>query len=192
MSARLWKDVGRFVKKLDFDGAVTLLEKRLAASKHDRFSGLVGRTFSNKPKKVLSSINGFLSAWCKDFDVKAAHLEMNGFGINYDEWYFCSFGFDTYEPNPKKLLWLGEWKSSGSDDVRLTGLEDIQKDFAWYHENKIWKDKSYSPTYEAANFLVMVRFISLIEQALRSGALAKPVPVLAEAHDFGMLARFEP
>jgi hypothetical protein len=74
--------------------------------------------------------------------------------------------------------------------VTLKGLEAVQGDFEWYHAKEIWKDKKLEQAYELAVLLVMCKYVSLIESAL-AGPRSKPIPVLATAHDFDILGRFE-
>jgi hypothetical protein len=89
------------------------------------------------------------------------------------------------------LEWLCDWQSSDWPQVTLTGLEEVQADFEWYHAQEIWKDKSFEEAYELALLLVMCKYVSLIESALAAGSRSKPIPVLATAHDFDILGRFE-
>ena len=191
MEKDLWKTVGRKFRKSDIDGAIKWLEKLLVKEKVDRFQGLIEKEFSNSPKSILSAINKFIRTSAKEFDVKAIYLEMNGFDINPDRWHFDFFGYEQYDPNPDDLDWLSDWQSEDDPKITLKGLEEVQADFKWYHSQQIWKDKKFKQAYELALLLVMCKFVSLIESALQVGARAKPIPVLATAHDFDIIGRFE-
>lgn len=68
----------------------------------------------------------------------------------------------------------------------------MQTDFDCYHAKEMWNDKKLERAYDLAVLLVMCKFVSLIESALAAGPRSKPVPVLATAHDFDFLGRFEP
>jgi hypothetical protein len=116
---------------------------------------------------------------------------MNGFDINPDRWYFDTFGYTKYSADANDLDWLCEWQSSEWPQVTLTGLEPVQKDFEWYHAKHIWENKEFERAHELAVLLVMCKFVSLIERALASGPRSKAIPVLATAHDFEILGRFE-
>jgi hypothetical protein len=117
---------------------------------------------------------------------------MNGFDINPDRWYFDSFGYSNYVPDAQNLEWLCEWQSADWPQVTLDGLEPVQADFRWYHANEIWKDKEFKRAEEIAVLLVMCKYVALINSVLAAGPRSKPIPVLATAHDFDILARFEP
>ena len=175
----------------DIGGAIKFLEERLAKEKVARFKGLLGKGFINPPKSILSAINKFIDACAKKFAVKAVYLEMNGFDINPDRWYFDSFGYSNYSADPQDLEWLCDWQSPDWPQVTLKGLEDVQADFEWYHAKEIWKDKKFEKAYGFAVLLVMCKYVSLIESALAGGPRLKPIPVLATAHDFDIVGRFE-
>jgi hypothetical protein len=117
---------------------------------------------------------------------------MNGFDINYDRWYFDAFGFTSYGTDPDDLDWLSDWQSGDWPEFTLRGLEEVQKDFKWYHEKAGSRGKQFEKACELAILLVMSKFVSLIQSAISSGKLTKRVPVLATAHDFDVIGRFEP
>lgn len=192
MNIRLWKTVNRRFLSSDIDGAISYLEKHLHNEKTDRFKGLIGAQFANKPSSVLSEINKFIQACDQSFDIKAVYLEMNGFDINYDRWYFDFFGYKTRPSEPVSLDWVCDMQTKEWKTVTLKGLESIQDNFRWYHEQAIYQDKKYEKTYEIAVLLVMTRFVALIQSALYHGNLIKPIPILATAHDFDIIGRFEP
>jgi hypothetical protein len=191
MDTRLWNAVDRRFRRSKIADAIKYLESRLAKEGTKRFKGLLERGFSNTPWDVLTSINEFIDECAQEFDIKAVYLEMNGFDINPDLWYFDSFGYSKYGADPNNLEWLCNWDSPEWPHVALEGLEAVQDDFAWYHENRIWKDESLSPAYDQAVSLVMCKFVSLIEAALTAGNRSRPIPILATAHDFDIIGRFE-
>jgi hypothetical protein len=192
MNVDLWQTVNRFFRKNDVAGAASHLESLLRVHSPDRFTSLTEKHFTNAPNVVLDHLNAFIDRCGENFNVAAVYVEMNGFDINYDRWYFDSFGYTQYVNDPDDLDWLSDWSSPQWGDLTLTGLEDVQKDFRWYTENRTYKAKTGDTVVELAILLVMVRFVQLIETALGSGRLAKPVPVLATAHDFDILGRFIP
>jgi len=191
METKLWKAVDRRFRKSDISGAIEFLEERLAKEKVTRFKGLLGKGFTNSPRGILSAINKFVDACSERFAIKAVYLEMNGFDINPDRWYFDSLGYTKYGADPRDLEWLCEWQSPQWPQVTLKGLEPVQADFEWYHANEIWKDKKFQRAYDLGVLLVMCKYVSLIESALAVGRRSKPIPVLATAHDFDIVGRFE-
>lgn len=191
METRLQNAVDRRLRKSDTHGAIQFLEERLRKEPVSRFKGLLGKGFTNKPRSILAAINKFTDACSKGFDVKAVYLEMNAFDVNCDRWYFDSFGYSRYEADPEDLDWLSEWQSPNWPQVTLNGLQPVRRDFEWYHANRIWEDESFARTYDLAELLVVCKYVSLIESALAAGRRSKPIPVLATAHDFDIMGRFE-
>ncbi|MCA9170823.1 MAG: hypothetical protein KDB23_24265 [Planctomycetales bacterium] len=192
MNVNLWQIVDTYLRSNNVDGAAADLESRLRAAATDRFVSLADSHFTNSPLDVLSHINKFVTACQFTFDVRAVYLEMNGFDINYDRWYFDSFAYTEYSDEPDDLDWLCEWNSPDWDQVTLDGLEETQEDFRWYMENKIYEKKTHDKEKEIATLLVMIRFVQLIQSTLDVGSLQCPIPLLATAHDFDMFGRFVP
>jgi hypothetical protein len=176
---------------MDVAGAIQFLEGLLAKEETDRFKGLIGHGFANPPGSILLGLNDFIRGCNERFDIRAVYLEMNGFDINYDRWYFDFFGYAQYGADPEDLEWLCHWQSPRWPEFTLEGLEVDQKDFEWYDVNEIWKDKKFARAKELAVLLVMSKFVSLIQAAVQAGDLARPLPVLATAHDFDIIGRFE-
>lgn len=193
MENSVWRAVDDFFSRKDFAGAVKMLEERLARQEAQKFSCLVGSHFSNPLASVLRELNGFIEAASLKFEVRATYLEMNGFDINYDRWYFDFFAYSSYQPDDQVLDWLPHWQSEPWPAFELKGLEPAQEAFAWYHEQRIWDAQpNLKPVYEAAMLLVMAKFAAFVGSVLASGKLAKAVPVLASAHEFDSIARYEP
>lgn len=192
MNVDLWQTVDTYLRSNDVNGAAADLESRLRATATDRFASLADSHFTNSPCNLLAHINDFLAACQSQFDVRSAYLEMNGFDINYDRWYFDSFAYADYSGDPNDLDWLCDWTSPNWNQFTLNGLEQTQDDFRWYMENKIYKNKTHDTEKEIATLLVMLRFVQLVHSSLDAGTLILPVPLLATAHDFEMFGRFEP
>lgn len=192
MNVSLWQAVDGYVQSGDINGAASHLEKLLRAETQDRFVTLADSRMTNPPDDVINHINAFIAVCRSKFELKSIYLEMNGFDVNYDRWYFDSFGYTTYRDDPDDHDWLCEWASPDWDTFTLTGLEQTQEDFRWYMENRIWEQKTHNDAKEVAVLLVMVRFLQLVEAALATGDLIASVPVLATAHDFDIVARFRP
>jgi len=201
MDQKLFDAVRKGLNRGEIGATVKMLEGRLAKEKSHLFKGLIGTSFSNSPASVLKRINGFIKTCEKDFDIEAIYLEMNGFDINTDRWYFDFLGYSDYNRDPKDFEWLCDWDSERQPDVTLNGLKKIQRDFDKHLELvqaddvEFAETKKLDATQEIACLLVMAKFVALIESALKSGALAKPIPVLASAHGFtgaAIAGRFKP
>ena len=141
MNVELWTTIDRILRSGDIDAAASHLEALLRAEKTERFGSLADLHFSNPPQLVLDHVNSFISACRAQFDVESIYLEMNGFDINYDRWYFDSFGYSEYGADPDDLEWLCDWQSPDWAQFTLTGVEQTQDDFRWYMESKIGRTR---------------------------------------------------
>ena len=167
----------------DIAGAVSLLEDFLIENEAQRFSVLVGSEFSNRSVEIVAELDRFVEATERAFTVEAIYLEMNGFDINYDRWYFDLFAYSSYKADPDDLEWLCYWESRPWPEIALTGMGPCQEAFRWYHENQIWDvQREFKPIYDAAMLLTMAKFAALIGESLSTQPLVKPVPVLARLH----------
>jgi hypothetical protein len=149
------------------------------------FNDLITADFTNPPSQIYDAISAFDSECNKRFSVKAIYLEMNGFDINPDRWYFDLFGYESTPLNDDSLDWLSEWQSPDYPTVTLTGLESIQELYANYINNKLYKDQDRAYNEELATLLVMAKFCKLIAESLDNKSLG--VPVYATAHDFDII-----
>jgi hypothetical protein len=192
MDVELWETVDRYLRNNDSHGAAGHLESLILAADSDRFSSVADSRFTNPPQQVLEHINTFITACRSEFDVRAVYLEMNGFDINYDCWYFDLFAYCEYGDDPDDLEWLCDWQSPDWEPLTLTGLEQTQDDFRWYSDIEGGGNESQERSQELAALLVMVRFVELVAATLEASSSVAPVPVLATAHDYEMLGRFEP
>ncbi len=192
MNVNLWKTVDTYLRSNNVDAAAADLESRLRAAASDRVASLADSHFTNPPRDVLGHIKDFISACQSRFEVRAIYLEMNGFDINYDRWYFDSFAYTKYSDDLEDMDWLCDWASPDSDQFTLTGLEQTQDDFRWYMEKKIYDCKTHDAEKEIATLLVMVRFVQLISWSLNTGTLTHSIPLIATAHDFDIFGRFSP
>lgn len=192
MDVELWQRVENYLRSNDIDAAAADLESRLRTSASDRFRSLADLRFTNSPSAVLNHINRFIAHCATKFTVRAVYLEMNGFCVNYDRWYFDSFAYTEYSDAEDDLDWLCDWASPDWETLTLTGLEQTQDDFRWYMEDEIYNLKSHDKEEDIATLLVMIRFVQLVRSAMDSGPLVCAVPLLATAHDFDIFGRFKP
>jgi hypothetical protein len=189
----LWQSVHDSFEKKNISGAVVLLERFVETHSADRFSCLPSMHFENPQDEVLGEINRFIEANQSNFNVEAIYIEMNGFDINYDRWYFDLFAYSSYAPDFNDIGWLCDWQSADWPEVELTGTKAAQEAFAWYHDEKIWEAQpDLKQVYDASMLLVMAKFAEFIGSALDSGKLLKPIPVLVTAHGFESVARYVP
>lgn len=187
-----WQQIHDHFRCHDIVGAVTLLENFLSQQDTLAFSCLPGSDFSNAPAATLDALNAFIDDHQCRFAVGAVYLEMNGFDLNHDRWYFDCFAYAHDGADLEDTEWLCEWQSGPWPSIELEGMAAAQAAFAWYHKQRIWHSRpDFKPIYEAAMLLVMTKFVQFICGVLRAGRLSVPVPVLATAHGFESIARFE-
>jgi hypothetical protein len=188
-----WQTTHDYFRSNDVQGAAQSLEQVLSSRDTQKFSSLIGAQFTNPRADVLAELNNFIEACGREFDVQAVYVEMNGFDINYDRWYFDLFAYSSYTHDFDETEWLSDWQSGQWEEVQLDGMEAEQRAFAWYHEKRIWKSQpDLKPTYDASMLLVMSKFCLFIGEVLASGTLCKRIPVLVTAHGFDSIARFQP
>lgn len=190
MNINLWKSIDNLIFLGKLDKAISDLERDLASCKGSRFKSLISSDFTNDPIMIAEKINEFVSFCERNLEVKSIYLEMNGFDINPDRWYFDFFAYDTYEEDQEDLDWLSDWDSEYWPGITLVGLEEIQKDFDWYSNNSGYEDILAKEAEEYAVLLVMCKFARLIGAAVATGKIKKGIPILASAHDFDIIPRF--
>jgi hypothetical protein len=189
----LWQITDDYIRSNDVHGAISTLEKFLASHDAHHFSSLIDAQFMNPRADILGQLSSFIEMCERDFKVEALYVEMNGFDINYDRWYFDLFAYSTYTRDFDQTEWLCDWQSERTDAIQLDGMELGQKAFAWYHKKRIWKSHpALKPIYDASMLLVMSKFCLFVGEVIAAGALSKRIPVLATAHGFDSVARFLP
>ncbi len=188
--ANHWETVATLLYTNEIDGAESYLESRFRELGSERFRSLTELRFNNSPISVFRHIKSFVDECQAMFEVSAVYLEMNGFDINYNRWFFDSFAYDTAGEDADETEWLCDWTSPDWPEFTLNGLEKVQDDFRWYVENEIYKVEGYKQAKELATLLVMVRFLQLIRDSLEAGTFDKSIIVIANAHDFDMFGRF--
>jgi hypothetical protein len=141
--------------------------------------------------QLAADITAFRTSCERDFSVRALYLEMNGFDINPDLWYFDFFAYKTYVPDTDDAEWLCEWDSAPWPATTLLGLEPVQAEYDWYSNHQGHKDHAARIAASYATPLVMCRFVELIGRTVASES-PFDIPILATAHDFDIIARFPP
>jgi hypothetical protein len=190
MNTDLWREIGEHVDQRRLDAAIDRLESRLAACASSRFKNLLAGDFTNEPASIAAHLNDFIAFCEAKFPVQAVYLEMNGFDINVDLWYFDSFGYKRYVDTSDDLEWLPYWNSANYPIVPLTGLEAVQREYDWYSNHGGYKDTAARTAADLASLLVMCRFGRLISRAVATQKVKRHLPILASAHDFDIIPKF--
>ncbi len=108
----------------------------------------------------------------------AIYVELNGFTINPDRWFFDPFAYRRHGGH-SDWDWLAEWESEEFTPVTLTGMEDLQVVYA----SQAFREPAFQQAEELAPLCVVLSFQRLIREAVATidGLV---VPVLATAHDW--------
>lgn len=145
---------------------------------HSPFHTARQAAFSNDPNEVATYCDRFLQGQAGQFNVAAVYLEMNGFEINTDRWYFDLFAFAKYGGH-EDYDWLCDWQSEQVDGVTLRGMEALQEVFA---NNYGDKGKAFRDAADLASLMVALKFQQLIGRAVEAMETLS-CPLLAAAHD---------
>ncbi len=177
----LWHEVAKRIQNPNEAGS--FIGHWMERCKDRTFNGLITADFSNPASQIQDSVAAFCNACRKTFDLKAIYLEMNGFDINPDRWYFDFFGYDSIHEDD--IDWLCNWQSAYYPGVTLTGLEATQALYASYMEKEFYVDKEKKENERLANLMVMAKFCKLIDESLDVDLLK--VHVYATAHEFDII-----
>jgi len=188
MNIEIWNEVDKRIQNPN--KACQYIGELMEECKDKTFNGLLTANFTNLPSQIQNSISVFSSVCKKKFNLKAIYLEMNGFDINPNRWFFDSFGYNTISEDETYLDWLSDWQSPDFPDVTLTGLESIQKLYKQYREenanlNLDKRNKDLDYNHELATLMVMAKFCKLIDESIHNQKLN--FHVYATAHDFDII-----
>ena len=189
MNTEIWNEVDKRIQNPN--EACQYIGELMEKCKDKTFNGLIPANFTNSSSQIQNSIAEFISECNKAFRVKAIYLEMNGFDINPDRWYFDLFGYKSLPNEDGDVLdWLSDWQSPDFQEVTLTGFESIQKLYKRYNEknsnlNLDERNKDLDYNHELATLMVMAKFCKLIDESLRNKQLG--LHVYATAHEFDIL-----
>ena len=190
MNVEIWIEVGKRISNPN--KACKFIAELMENCNDKTFNSLIATDFSNPPKEVRKQIETFIFKCNKGFETKAVYLEMNGFDINPDRWFFDFFGYDKLPDNFDDIYWLSDYQSPVFPDVTLVGLESIQKLFEVYQEETGHlyltsepRNKDLDYNHELATLMVMVKFCKLIDESIETSI--PDVHVFATAHDFDIV-----
>ena len=188
-------------KKLD--EAITLAEQELRNIPLTDFHKILDRNllhlttdltnhiqaFDKTTIDVLKKKQGFIKnlfASKKDIKPAAYYCEMNGFTINYDRWYIDLFSFENYSLTDWD--WLSDFYDSTTNDLTITGFEDIQKVFEDVHENNKFEEPNIDKAYEVCELLVILRLQELFRETYKTNKDDwTAIPMFVTAHDYDLI-----
>ena len=188
-------------KKLD--EAIALAEKELRVIPTTDFHRILDRNllhqasdlanyiaeFDQSTTDVLSKKQGFLKTIFGSKDKLrpvAYYCEMNGFTINYDRWFIDLFSFEKF--SSEDWDWLSDFYDSSTNDLTITGFEDIQAVFQDVHENNRFEEPNINKAYEVCELLVILRLQELFRATYNTNQGDwDNIPMFVTAHDYEMI-----
>ena len=161
---------GNMEKSYDF------IAQELSKLEKTPFHEVIHYDFTNDVSLISKKLDEYING--KSI-LGALYLEMNGFDINTNLWYFSIFGYDR-DGGSSNWEWLSDWQNESERDFRLLGMEKIQK---IYKENELGSDQSV-----AASLLIVSKFQILMRLA-RCHMVNQIVPIYCTAHDYDFIAK---
>ncbi len=190
-------------KKLD--EAIALAEKELREIPTTAFHRILDRNllrqasdlanyiaeFDQSTTDVLSKKQSFLKTIFGSKDKLrpvAYYCEMNGFTINYDRWFIDLFSFEKF--SSEDWDWLSDFYDSSTNDLTITGFEDIQAVFQDVHENNRFDEPNIDKAYEVCELLVILRLQELFRETYKDKTSKwAEIPMFVTAHDYELIYR---
>lgn len=186
MNFELWTKIDQLINEKKSLEAISYLTQKLQLSKDTIFSPAITDDFLNNEQELLKSLETFIQEDCVVNEIKAIYVEMNGFDINPDKWFFNFFGYKAFETDLDDLDWICEWDWESDSYVVLTGMERTQKAFETFI-NSPEIQNSEEENKEICLLLVLTKFINLFERTLKKSALPEQYNFFYTAHDFDTL-----
>lgn len=141
-----------------------------------------GVAISNPREEVAAFVNAFISKAVQEMKPKVIYAELNAFTINPDQWHFGLFAFE-FDGGREDYNWLGDFGACSDDWFVIRGMEPLQAIYA--KRDSSISDPQYSRASEIAEWLVIVRFQRMLQNALP--LIKRKIPLLASAHDYSEL-----
>jgi hypothetical protein len=189
------EQIDECIARGDYARAATLAESVLAQIPVTAFHKIIGRDLTNLSEEAANHVTEFFEGAKRSLDVKAMYLEMNGFAINPDMWFFAAFAF-SFCGNPEyadDTDWLADYEFTPETVFPITGYEDLQDACKDHMENRRYGDKVQREALNAFERIVTIRFIELLDHAVQfakdKNLSWKDIAVFGTAHDETLLYR---
>lgn len=187
----------------NLDEAIELAESELTEIPTTDFHKILGRNllhltydlsnyikaFDQATKDVLKKKQGIIKnlfSSGKGIKPVAYYCEMNGFTINHDRWYIDLFSFEKYSLTDWE--WLCDFYDSTTNDLTITGFEDIQKVFEDVHENNRFDEPNILKSYQVCELLVILRLQELFRETYKTTTNDwTSIPMFVTAHDYDLI-----
>jgi len=188
-----WFEIARQIepelRKGNLNSCIMRVIEELQKLPKSPFHSVVNFRFTNKVQEVADYFTNFIRKEIERIDIKAIYVEMNGFDINPEEWFFDLFAYETYGGH-EDYDWLADWKSDEYESMTLKGLEAIQEVYAKYEDGVYAEENNdFTDTRDMCSLLILLYFQDIIKQ---SASLIKgfKVPILVTAHDYDFIYEY--
>jgi hypothetical protein len=171
----------------DLEQCERLISEKLAGLPRSPFHIVLDLSIETDPEAVGEWLDNFIRIQTERFTIKAVYVEMNGFCVNPDLWFFCAFAYEHYGGHDDYYYWLSNWQSEDSGGAAIEGLEALQAVYA----SEAFRDKRFSDASDLTDLLVVVKFQDLIR---RSSVYMQELhfPLLASAHEYDFVYEIRP
>ena len=179
-----------WIVKGDVDSCLKRTEVELREIPETPYHQILDLSFSNPSEQVAGHIRRFLQA-NESKKICSVYLEMNGFDINTDEWYYDLFGFD-HNGGHEDYEWLCDWQTDHFDGLVLTGMEALQKTYEEFLNSEAQKTVPEHSTQEdeMCSLALVQKFQKLIQGATELIGTFDG-SIFTTAHDYEFIAEFK-
>ncbi|MEM6845370.1 MAG: hypothetical protein AAF632_24370 [Bacteroidota bacterium] len=194
MNSELEKKLQSYLNQDDVTSCILLVERSLTDYRSSDFYKIVGQNLLHQAKYLKNYLDSFMETISLGESTKAIYAEMNGFSINYDQWYIDFFAFEALG-DMEDLDWLADWEEGNESESPfiIEGLEPIQNIYKNYHENKLWKNPHDRKVAELCELAVVLKLQELIKKVIEMGksenASWASMPTFVTAHDYELIYR---
>ena len=202
MNFDLADSLTKLLEEKQLDAAIEIAESELRKIPPTDFHKVIGKRLTNQSEKlkeyiikfdesttkILNKKKSFLAALLNNETKRpsAYYCEMNGFTINYDRWFIDLFSFDKLDESDWE--WLCEFYDSTTNNLTITGFEEIQKVYEDVHENNRFDFPNIKESYEVCELIVILRLQELFRETYRNQTDKwSQIPMFVTAHDYEMI-----
>lgn len=176
-----------YLRKGDLDYCIDRVSMTLREMPETVFHKVLELDFTNNPIEIAAHFDRFVMEDSIVHRIGALYVEMNGFFINFDKWYFEIFSYPIYHGH-EDYEWLSDWQAVDDTLITLIGMEALQTVYKADFEGTSESAKSAG---EICDLLIVLRFQSLIDRSVKLTQKVG-VPVLATAHEYDFIYEVSP
>lgn len=145
----------------DLPGAIAFISEKMRELPQGPFDVALELEITSAPEKVAAWFRSCLAAAGEVEPVRAAYVELNGFDINTDVWYFDFLAFREDPGFDDGVGYSDGWHWASEESFSLEGLEPLQRVFADNRE----LIRTNAGVYAA--LLVLLKYFALVDAATK-------------------------